>query len=168
LAYRCLSGDLLCDRVTASVRASCRIGVFEELAADHRDHRRGRNARGLYRTRRWVDKKSFVSLGLQLDTRSAADALFGFLLSGVMAGTIFCIMLALGFIGNVQVAAIGLPAIMALAGSLCVMALVGFWEELVFRGYILQNMAEGMGMKVAILVSCAIYALVHSATSTLG
>lgn len=122
----------------------------------------------VYIARRWVDKKSFVSLGLKLDTRSAADALFGFLLSGVMAGTIFCIMLALGFIGNVQVAAIGLPAIMALAGSLCVMALVGFWEELVFRGYILQNMAEGMGMKVAILVSCAIYALVHSANPNAG
>jgi len=50
-----------------------------------------------------------------------------------------------------------------LAGSLLVMALVGFWEELVFRGYILQNMAEGVGMTTAIVVSCLLYGLVHSA-----
>ena len=50
-----------------------------------------------------------------------------------------------------------------LAGSLLVMALVGFWEELVFRGYILQNMVEGTGMKTAIIISCLVYGLVHSA-----
>ena len=122
----------------------------------------------VYLARRWIDKKSFVSLGLNLDKRGVADTLVGFLLSGVMAGTVFWIMLAMGFIDNLQITAIGPSAIAALASSLFVMALVGFWEELVFRGYILQNMAEGMGMKVAVLVSCAIYALVHSVNPNAG
>ena len=122
----------------------------------------------VYVARRWIDKKSFASLGLQLDKRSAADAVFGFLLSGVMAGTVFCVMLALGFIGNLQIAGIDPTAIRALAVSFCVMALVGFWEELVFRGYILQNMAEGMGMTAAVFMSCVVYALVHSANPNAG
>ena len=122
----------------------------------------------VYIARRWIDGKSFESLGLRLEARSAADVIVGFLLSGLMAGTVFCVMLALGLIGNVQVASFGPAALAALAGSLCVMALVGFWEELVFRGYVLQNMAEGMGMTKAVLVSCALYGLVHAANPNAG
>ena len=122
----------------------------------------------VYIARRWIDGKGFVSLGLELNARSLADVVFGFLLSGFMAGTVFYVMLALGFIGNVQLAAFGPAALAALGGSLCVMALVGFWEELVFRGYVLQNMAEGMGMTRAVLVSCALYAFVHAANPNAG
>jgi membrane protease YdiL (CAAX protease family) len=117
----------------------------------------------VYIARRWIDKRSLASLGLRQSTRGAADAVFGFLLSGIMAGTVFSAMLASGFIENVQVTAINGSMARVLAGSLLVMALVGFWEELVFRGYILQNMVEGTGMKTAIIISCLVYGLVHSA-----
>ena len=117
----------------------------------------------VYIARRWIDKKSLTSLGLRPGTRSAADIVFGFFLSGIMAGAVFSAMLALGYIGNVEVVTISWPIVGALTGSLLIMALVGFWEELVFRGYIFQNMAEGMEMKTAVLLSCAFYGLVHSA-----
>lgn len=117
----------------------------------------------VYIARRWIDRKSLSSLGLQTGVRGAADVVFGFLLSGIMAGTVFGAMLALGIIENVQVAAMSGPLAGVLAGSLLIMALVGFWEELVFRGYILQNMAEGMGMKTAIIACCVLYGLAHSA-----
>jgi membrane protease YdiL (CAAX protease family) len=122
----------------------------------------------VYIARRWIDGKSLKSLGLHGGIRSAADVAFGFLLSGVMAGLVFAAMLALGFIGNVEAVAFDWSFAGVLAGSLIVMALVGFWEELVFRGYVLQNMAEGMGMKTAIIVSCALYGLVHSANPNAG
>ena len=117
----------------------------------------------VYIARRWIDKKSLTSLGLQPGRRSAVDVVFGFLLSGIMAGAVFSAMLAFGYIGNVQVVAISWSLAGVLAGSLLIMSLVGFWEELVFRGYILQNMAEGMEMKIAVLLSCVFYGLVHSA-----
>jgi len=117
----------------------------------------------VYIARRWVDKKTMTSLGLERGRRAAADGVFGFLLSGIMAGAVFTAMVTLGFLENVQVAAIDGSMVGVLAGSLLVMALVGFWEELVFRGYILQNMAEGVGMTTAIVVSCLLYGLVHSA-----
>lgn len=117
----------------------------------------------VYIARRWIDRKTFSSLGLQVSKRSVLDTVFGFLLSGLMAASAFSAMWMLGYIDNVQFAAFSLSSAGLLLGSLLVMALVGFWEELVFRGYILQNMAEGLGMKTAVLVSCVLYGLVHSA-----
>ena len=122
----------------------------------------------VYIARRWIDGKSFVSLGLRVDKSAIADVLFGFVLSGVMAATVFVAMLSSGYIGNVNLAASGWTAVEMLAGPLLIMAVVGFWEELVFRGYILQNMAEGMGMKMAILISCVIYGLVHAMNPNAG
>jgi membrane protease YdiL (CAAX protease family) len=122
----------------------------------------------VYIARRWIDRKSFRSLGLQWNARAVADLLVGFFLSGFMAGTAFTAMLMAGYIGNVEIAVTGWSAISLLAVPFLTMALVGFWEELVFRGYILQNMAEGMGMKTAIIVSCVLYGLVHSANPNAG
>ena len=122
----------------------------------------------VYIARRWIDKKNFVSLGLSWSKRGAADLLFGFLLSGLMAGTVFGAMVLLGYIGNVEVSASGWSIVSILAGPLVITALIGFWEELVFRGYILQNMIEGMGMKAAIIVSCLLYGLVHSMNPNAG
>ncbi|MDH3431586.1 MAG: CPBP family intramembrane metalloprotease [Gammaproteobacteria bacterium] len=122
----------------------------------------------VYIARRWIDKKDFVSLGLKSGRHGAADVLFGFVLSGIMMGAVFGAMLALGYISNVEVIELGWPTAGLLVTSLLIMALVSFWEELVFRGYILQNMAEGMGMKTAVLISCVLYGLVHSANPNAG
>ena len=122
----------------------------------------------VYIARRWIDRKTFTSLGLQTSKRSVLDIVFGFALSGLMAAVVFFAMWMLGNIDNVQFAAIDQSSVGLLLGPLLVMALVGFWEELVFRGYILQNMAEGMGMKTAVLVSCVLYGLVHSANPNAG
>ena len=91
----------------------------------------------VYIARRWIDRKTFASLGLQTSKRSVIDTVFGFALSGLMAASVFLAMWNLGYIDNVQFAAIDLAAVGLLMGTLLVMALVGFWEELVFRGYIL-------------------------------
>ena len=116
----------------------------------------------VYIARRWVDRKEFGSLGLKADKQAVPDALFGFMLSGIMMGAVFGAMLALGYIGEVKMMATGWSTAGLLVNSLVIMTLIGFWEELVFRGYILQNMAEGMGMKTAVLISCVLYGLVHS------
>lgn len=113
--------------------------------------------------RRRFDGRTWVSLGLQLGRRTAPDLLFGFVLSGLMAGCVFVAMLALGYITEPRVTISGPAIITLLAGPLAVTALVAYWEELVFRGYLLQNMADGMGMTRAVLVSCLVYGLVHAA-----
>ena len=122
----------------------------------------------VYIARRWIDKKDLASLGLKFGRQATADLFFGFVLSAIMAGLVFAAMLTLGYIARVEVAAIGWPLISTLATSFVVMALVGFWEERVFRGYLLQNMAEGLGMKTAVAVSCLLYGLVHAMNPSAG
>lgn len=46
--------------------------------------------------------------------------------------------------------------------------LVAFWEELVFRGYLFQNMIDGMGKFWAIVASCLIYGVVHYTNPNAG
>lgn len=129
----------------------------------------------VFLSRRYFDKKSFVSLGLRLDSLACKDLLFGFALSGLMGGLIFGLMAVLGLIeitginwsldsaytaGDAQ--SLTWVTIGALTLLLLPNVVIGWWEELVFRGSLLQNMIEGMGQFWAVLASCVLYGLVHS------
>ena len=85
-----------------------------------------------------------------------------------MAATVFASMLALGFISDVSMERSPTNALLMLVFPLMLTILIGYWEELVFRGYLLQNMAEGLGMIAAIVVSCLLYGLVHAANPNAG
>lgn len=127
--------------------------------------------------RRYLDRKSFASLGLLPNRRAIADLLFGFGLSFAMIGLFFVIVAATGLIevsginwGGTTNLGGDMPApdnaiAVVNVGSLLIMLLVfgavGWWEELVFRGYLLQNMIEGMGVVPAGAVSCLFFGAIH-------
>lgn len=113
--------------------------------------------------RRYLDRRTFVSLGLCDFGRGWQDLAFGFALSAAMAAAVFGAMLALGLVDNVSIAVAPADAPALLAVPLGLTILIGYWEELVFRGYLLQNMAEGIGMELAIIVSCLLYGAIHAA-----
>lgn len=135
-------------------------------------------------SRKLLDKKTFVSLGLTWNKRALYDLLFGFFLSGLMAGMIFLVLALFGFIkfegfNDLQrfepqegafdfVHFMSLLSLASIAVLLVEHILVGYWEELVFRGYLFQNMVEGMGNKIAIIISCIIYGLIHAANPNAG
>ena len=48
------------------------------------------------------------------------------------------------------------------------MAARSFWEELVFRGYLLQNMIDGLGTLWAVIISCILYGVVHHSNPNAG
>ena len=133
---------------------------------------------GVYLCRRLLDRQSFVSLGLRMDGAALRDLGFGFLLSGLMAGLFFLLLMSIGAlevdsitlnIGNYGILSdqgfVEFMKIMSL-GTLFILLLehilVGYWEELVFRGYLFQNMIQGMGMILSIAVSCLLYGLIHA------
>jgi membrane protease YdiL (CAAX protease family) len=118
--------------------------------------------------RRFIDKKSFVSLGLARPLAAWQDLVFGFLLSGLMALLVFAALLALGFIDNVRLGISAVELAAVLMPALAVTVLVGYWEELVFRGYLLQNMIEGLGLRVAVVLSCVLYGAVHAMNDNAG
>ena len=112
--------------------------------------------------RRFLDRKTFVSLGFARAAAAWKDLLFGFALSAAMAGLVLWLMVVFGFVSNVQVNWAGSATIMLLLSLLLPNMIIGYWEELVFRGYLLQNMMEGMGLKVAVITSCLLYGLLHA------
>jgi membrane protease YdiL (CAAX protease family) len=114
--------------------------------------------------RRFLDKRTFVSLGLTLDLHAIKDWIFGFVLSAAMAGVVFSIHLATGLMDFQGVnPEISTSAFLADFGLMIMsyVVLVAFWEELVFRGYLLQNMIDGMGKLWAVILSCLLYGVVH-------
>ena len=117
----------------------------------------------VYVSRRWLDKKSFRSLGFDQPGAAWKDLLFGFALSGVMAAAVLATMALFGWVENIRLAVPDAAGWGALGLALLVTIAIGYWEELVFRGYLLQNMAEGMGMPLAVALSCLLYGAVHAA-----
>ena len=131
-----------------------------------------------------LDKLSIVSLGLPINKRTWQDLLFGFVLSGLMAGLFFAVVVLFGlvefqgfnfgetpkttehitsFVRFMSIVSIGSLAILFLEH-----VLVGYWEEIVFRGYIFQNMVAGIGLRWAIGISCILYGLIHAANPNAG
>jgi membrane protease YdiL (CAAX protease family) len=118
--------------------------------------------------RRWLDRKRFVSLGLGEPRVAWRDVLFGFALSGLMAGTVLGVMASLGIVEGVRLVLPDVDGWRALGAAFMVAVVVGYWEELVFRGYLLQNLAEGMGMPLAVGFSCLLYGAVHAGNPHAG
>lgn len=117
-----------------------------------------------YVARRFLDRKSFVSLGLGRMDIAWKDLVFGFFLSGAMAATVFLILWAMGLVTNVRLAWGGDGMTTGLLLALLVPTIfIGYWEELVTRGYLFQNLREGLGPGIAIVVSCLLYGLMHAA-----
>jgi membrane protease YdiL (CAAX protease family) len=114
--------------------------------------------------RRVFDRRSFVSLGLRLEPRALPDVLVGFLIAGVMMGVIYAIEAGAGWLRfdgwAWETIAAGTVALGLLSGLLA-FTLVGFQEELLHRGYLLQNVRDGMGVGWGLVLSSGIFALMH-------
>lgn len=107
-----------------------------------------------------LDRRHLADLGLGLDRDWWLDFGFGLLLGfGLMAG-LFAIEYALGWVTVLETnvstseAGFGWALLLALWGFVQ----VGFYEELVFRGYLIRNLAEGfngawLGSRRALLLA---------------
>jgi membrane protease YdiL (CAAX protease family) len=96
---------------------------------------------------RFLDKRSFSDLGLRLGKRWWLDFVFGLGLGGLLMAAIFCIEWAAGWVSITGTCVngpgdlpFGASALLALAIFVC----VGFYEEMLSRGYQLRNCAEGL------------------------
>lgn len=112
----------------------------------------------VYAACRFIDNIPFESVGLQLSAlfphSVTGVALAAFILS---TGTI--IIHLLGGIIWIDIVAGGT----SLFTDLVLMLMVAFSEELVFRGYVLRNLAQSMNTWLAIFLSAVLFTLVHAA-----
>ena len=114
--------------------------------------------------RRVVDRRSFQSLGLCLQRETISDLLVGIGLSGAMMGLILLLEILFGWVSITGTAFDRLPTASILrltAEALWLYLCVGFYEELLSRGYHLQNLQEGMHIVPAVLISSLVFGILH-------
>jgi membrane protease YdiL (CAAX protease family) len=114
---------------------------------------------------RWLDHRRFEDFGVRIDRSWWRDLGFGLALGGLLMAAVFAIELAAGWVAvtgfarsSVADVALGLLLSFSVTKVLC----VGVYEEFVSRGYHLRNLTEGTNLPTAIVVSSAVFALLHA------
>ena len=118
----------------------------------------------IYLARRFLDRRSFASLGLKLDRRIFPDLLAGIAITFVMMGLIYLAMSLLGWIHFDSFAWHSDPLPIVLGQSLfylLIFIFVGWQEELLSRGYHLQTLSSGINLFWGVLISSAIFGALH-------
>lgn len=122
---------------------------------------------------RGLDKRPFPDFGLHINEAWWVDFGFGLFLGGFLITLVFLIELAAGWIEVTAAFVTIAPNItfgVGILSSLGIFLLVGFQEELFFRGYIFTNFAEGLNGKpltprwamiIATLLSASLFSLMH-------
>ena len=117
-----------------------------------------------------LDRRPFADFGFHLGASWTVDFAFGLALGAGLMVLIFIIELAAGWIdiqgffhASIPGAAFGLLFLVELVKFIC----VGFYEEMLSRGYHLRNIAEGMNFKplnprLALLIGYLFSSLVFS------
>ncbi|HEX4958823.1 MAG TPA: CPBP family intramembrane glutamic endopeptidase [Lacibacter sp.] len=107
--------------------------------------------------RRFMDKGRIKGLGLQWKgfTREGSIGLVtGMLLSFIVAVVLWLMQLLQWYIDEISIT--------GLFSSLLLMIAVALVEELVFRGYVLQNLMQSIPHTGALLLSAILFAILHS------
>lgn len=120
-----------------------------------------------------LDRRPFPDFGFHLDRSWWIDFGFGLALGGLLMGAIFVVELALGWVTVTDLwrssAALSFPV--AILVPLIAFLFVGYYEELLVRGYLLRNLAEGLGfgpitarwaLLAAWLFTSALFGLLHA------
>ena len=114
--------------------------------------------------RRVLDRRPFLDIGLRLSRRWWADALFGVSLGGALMACIAFVEWAAGWLQFRGFAWQDLnwaQLLSSFAMALVVYVAVAINEELMIRGYVMQNLGEGLNMTWALLISSALFGLLH-------
>jgi membrane protease YdiL (CAAX protease family) len=118
----------------------------------------------VYIIRRWLDKRSFESLGLKINRKTLVDIFAGIGITLIMMGSIFAVLLGFGWLTFTGFAWQFDPISVVLtniATFLIVFILVGWNEELFSRGYQLQTIASGLNLFWGAGLSAAVFGLIH-------
>lgn len=97
---------------------------------------------GVWLAGRYIDRRRFADFGMRIDREWWIDCGFGLALGGLLMSGIFLVQLAAGWI-EIQELFAGEALLWVVAGSLLLFVIVGVYEELLLRGYLLTNLAEG-------------------------
>ncbi len=107
--------------------------------------------------RKFIDRRSLMSLGFDLRGQAAKDLLAGLLYGFAVITAVFLILWATG---GLTIVSVQFP-IGSLLGFGALLVLVAVEEEAACRGYLLLNFMESMGKGWALVVSSVLFAGFH-------
>jgi membrane protease YdiL (CAAX protease family) len=118
----------------------------------------------VYIARRWLDKRSFESLGLKLNRQALFDTLAGIGITFVQMGFIYFVMFSLGWL-TFEGFAWQFDPINTVVTNVLIFfvgfVFVGWNEELLSRGYHLQTIASGLNLFWGVVISSAVFGILH-------
>jgi len=129
---------------------------------------------------RFIDRRSVKEYGLARDQRWKEDLGAGLVLGAVAMTLIFLVEWAFGWI---SISGFGwerqtdIHYFFWFSSYLLAMLIIGFYEELIFRGYQIFNMVEGLhssrinirtASAIAVITSSTIFGLLHAANPNAG
>lgn len=106
--------------------------------------------------RKFIDRKSFVSLGFDWKGYSN-EAGLGFFGALAILGVGSLILVATGYISFIS-ASFNINALLI---EIAIMIVVAFVEELLFRGYLLNNLLQSVNKWMALAITSVLFALFH-------
>jgi membrane protease YdiL (CAAX protease family) len=112
-------------------------------------------------TRRFIDRRSITSMGLKLDHRAIYDLLIGVGIGGLLMASIFVAELTSGWLKFKWATFFTPSSLLEFLIWGIGFTTVGFYEEMLFRGYLFQNIEDGLTTFWAILISCVFFSLAH-------
>lgn len=118
----------------------------------------------IYLARRFADKRSFASLGLNFNKQAGFDIIVGIAIAFLLMFLIYLIEYSLGWLKFESFAwQIDSPStvITYTLRYLVVLIFVGWNEELVYRGYILQTLISGLNLLGALLITSLYFGIEH-------
>jgi membrane protease YdiL (CAAX protease family) len=118
----------------------------------------------IFIARRWLDKRTFTSLGFQVNRQALTDLLMGIAITFIMMGLIYLIEVAAGWLTFESFAWQTESLANVLGGVLgffIIFIFVGYNEELLSRGYHLQTIASGTNLFWGVLISSSVFGLAH-------
>ena len=118
----------------------------------------------VFLARRYLDKLPIESLGLKLNTQALFDLLTGIGITFAQMGLIFLLMRGLNWLTFNGFAWEFDPLGVVVKNTLLffvIFIMVGWNEELLSRGYHLQTIASGLNLFWGVMISSAVFGLLH-------
>jgi hypothetical protein len=118
----------------------------------------------VFPARRYLDRRSISSLGLVFSARVKLDLVVGFLIAFLSLALIFFLETLLGWARFDAFAWEAQSPVSIVSGTLLAITtfiLVGWNEELLSRGYHLQTLASGLNLPLGLILSSAIFGILH-------
>lgn len=126
----------------------------------------------VYITTNYISKRSLTALGLRFNSLAVKDLLAGIFISALIMTLMYVLLLGLGYIKfegfswwkdkEHTLGVIRAASLVSMSAVVFQFAVVAWWEELTFRGILLQNISAGLNVKWGIILSTIGFGLVHA------